>query len=181
VHARSRMSAPLVAVICDSRGFALRILHISEEIYAACDWLVSGLDNLLAQIPKLGESCSSSSSCSICGTSAPKRESDHSSIILFHHSDREICRILGDEQEHEHDFSTSAFRFRSVTTRRFELSLFRFNFGPSPGCDVTFRGSGGASPVGSRSLSANLIVIARRLVVPEGLLRVAWHEVPGMV
>jgi hypothetical protein len=29
-------------------------------------------------------------------------------------------------------------------------------------------------------ISANLIVIARRLIVPEGLMRVAWHEVPGM-
>ena len=33
--------------------------------------------------------------------------------MLFHYSDREIGRILEDEheQEHEHDFSTSAFRF----------------------------------------------------------------------
>jgi hypothetical protein len=32
---------------------------------------------------------------------------------LFHHFDREIRRILEDEheQEHEHDFSTSAFRY----------------------------------------------------------------------
>ena len=42
----------------------------------------------------------------ICGTSASKREPDPSAIILFHHSDREICRIL--EDEHEHDSSTSA-------------------------------------------------------------------------
>src|SRR5262249_34966655 len=65
----------------------------------------------LAQIPKLGESCSCSSSysCSICGTSAPKREPDPSAIILFHHSDCEICRILEDEHEQEHDFSTSAY------------------------------------------------------------------------
>jgi hypothetical protein len=42
----------------------------------------------------------------ICRASAPKREPDPSAIILFDHSDREICRIL----EHEHDFSTSAFR-----------------------------------------------------------------------
>ena len=37
--------------------------------------------------------------------SAPKPAP--SAIILFRHSDREICRIL----EHEHDFSNSAFRF----------------------------------------------------------------------
>ena len=43
---------------------------------------------------------------------APKRELDPSAIILFHHSDREICRIL--EQEHEHDSSTSAFTFKSL-------------------------------------------------------------------
>ena len=43
--------------------------------------------------------------------SAPKREPDPSAIILFRHSDREICRILEHEQEHEHDFSNSAFRF----------------------------------------------------------------------
>jgi hypothetical protein len=35
---------------------------------------------------------------------APKREPDPSAIILFHHSDREICRILEHEQQHEHDF-----------------------------------------------------------------------------
>ena len=41
----------------------------------------------------------------IRGTSAPKREPDPSAIILFHHFDLEICRILEDEheQEHEHD------------------------------------------------------------------------------
>ena len=61
-----------------------------------------------SQIPKLGESCSCS--CSICGTSAPKREPDPPAIILFHHS--EIRRIL--EDEHEHDFSTSAFRLMSA-------------------------------------------------------------------
>ena len=44
-------------------------------------------------------SCSSSCSCSIRGTSAPKREPDPSAIILFHHFDREIRRIL----EHEHE------------------------------------------------------------------------------
>jgi len=59
----------------------------------------------LAQILQLGESCSCSSSCScscsIRGTSAPKREPDPLAIILFHHFDREICRIL--EDEHEHD------------------------------------------------------------------------------
>ncbi|MBV8640721.1 MAG: hypothetical protein JO070_04975 [Verrucomicrobia bacterium] len=35
-------------------------------------------------------------------------------FILFHHPNREICRILEDEHEqeheHEHEFSTSAFR-----------------------------------------------------------------------
>jgi len=62
-------------------------------------------------------SCSSSCSCSISGTSAPKREPDPSAIILFYHSDREICRILEHEQEHEHDFSTSAFRFRKHAFR----------------------------------------------------------------
>jgi len=43
---------------------------------------------------------------------AEKREPDPLATIFFHHSDREICRILEgeDEQEHEHDFSTSAFR-----------------------------------------------------------------------
>ena len=43
---------------------------------------------------------------------AEKREPDPSVIILFHHFDREVCRILEDEheQEHEHDFSASAFR-----------------------------------------------------------------------
>src|SRR5215469_15777094 len=35
-------------------------------------------------------------------------------------------------------------------------------------------------PAGRGSISANLIAVARRLIVPEGLLRVAWHEVPGM-
>jgi len=39
--------------------------------------------------------------------SAPKRELDPLAIIFFHHSDREICRILEDEHEQEHDFSTS--------------------------------------------------------------------------
>jgi hypothetical protein len=39
---------------------------------------------------------------------APKREPDPLAIILFHHADRQICRILEDE----HDFSTSAFRLR---------------------------------------------------------------------
>ena len=39
-----------------------------------------------------------------------KREPDPLAIILFHPSDREICRILEDEHEQEHDFSTSAFR-----------------------------------------------------------------------
>jgi hypothetical protein len=29
-------------------------------------------------------------------------------------------------------------------------------------------------------ISANLIGIARGLIVPEGRMRVAWHEVPGM-
>jgi len=52
-------------------------------------------------------SCSSSCSCSIRGTSAPKKEPDPSAIILFHHVDREIRRILEDEQEHEHDFVVS--------------------------------------------------------------------------
>jgi hypothetical protein len=33
---------------------------------------------------------------------------------LFHHSDREICRILEDEHEQEHDFSTSAFRLSNM-------------------------------------------------------------------
>jgi len=40
---------------------------------------------------------------------APKKEPDPSAITLFHNSDREICGIL--EDEHEHDFLTSAFRF----------------------------------------------------------------------
>ena len=69
----------------------------------------------LTQIPKMGESCSSSSSCSCstCGTSAPKREPDPAAIILFHHCDRGVRRILENEQEHEdeHDFSSSAFEF----------------------------------------------------------------------
>jgi hypothetical protein len=55
--------------------------------------------------------CSSSCSCSICGTSGPKREPDPSARILFHHFDREIRSILQVEHEQEHDFSTSAFRF----------------------------------------------------------------------
>jgi len=33
---------------------------------------------------------------------------------------------------------------------------------------------------GLEPLSANLIVVARRPIVPEGPMRVAWHEVPGM-
>jgi hypothetical protein len=37
-----------------------------------------------------------------------KRKPDPSAIILFHHFDRQICRILEDEHEqedeHEHDF-----------------------------------------------------------------------------
>jgi hypothetical protein len=58
----------------------------------------------------------------ICGNDlgvSPKREPDPSANILFHHSDREICWILEDEheQEHEHDFSTSAFRFSPYGTR----------------------------------------------------------------
>jgi len=88
----------------------------------------------LTQIPKLGESCPCS--CSICGTLAPKREPDPSAIVLLHHSDREIRRILEDEHEQEHEHSTP--------------------------------------------ISANSIVIARRLIVPAGRMRVAWHEVPGM-
>ena len=38
--------------------------------------------------------------------SAPKREPDPSAIILFHHFDRVIYRILDYEHEHkhEHDF-----------------------------------------------------------------------------
>ena len=54
---------------------------------------------------------------------APKRERDPLAIILFHHSDREIRRILEDEQEHEHDFSTSAFRLKVVLSsgRRIEV------------------------------------------------------------
>ena len=43
-----------------------------------------------------------------------KREPDPLAIILFHHSDRKISRILEDEHEQEHDFSTSAFRFRGT-------------------------------------------------------------------
>jgi hypothetical protein len=37
-----------------------------------------------------------------------EKETDPSAIILVHHSDREICRILEDEheQEHEHDFGS---------------------------------------------------------------------------
>ncbi|MBV8640675.1 MAG: hypothetical protein JO070_04745 [Verrucomicrobia bacterium] len=68
------------------------------------DWVEAAVDS--SQIPKLAESCSTSCSCSICGTSAPKREPDPSAIILFHYSDREIGKILEDEheQEHEHDF-----------------------------------------------------------------------------
>jgi len=42
--------------------------------------------------------------------SAPKREPDLSAIILFDHFDREIRRILENEHEQEHEFSTSAFR-----------------------------------------------------------------------
>jgi hypothetical protein len=40
---------------------------------------------------------------------APKRGPDPWAIILFHHFDREICKIL--EDEHERDFSTWVFRF----------------------------------------------------------------------
>ena len=39
-----------------------------------------------------------------------EKRTDPPAIISFHHSDRETCRILEDEQEHEHDFSASAFR-----------------------------------------------------------------------
>src|SRR5215470_11886812 len=71
---------------------------------------------ILNATSKLAESCSSSSSCScsIFGTSAPKREPDPSAIILFHHFDREICRILEDE----HDFSTSRDRERTPMVAR---------------------------------------------------------------
>ena len=31
--------------------------------------------------------------------------------FLFHHFGREMCRILEDEHEQEHDFSASAFKF----------------------------------------------------------------------
>ena len=37
---------------------------------------------------------------------------------LFHHSDREISRILEHEQEHEHDLSTSAFGFKATLEKR---------------------------------------------------------------
>jgi hypothetical protein len=33
---------------------------------------------------------------------------------FVHHFDREICRVLEDEQEHEHDFSTSASRVKTT-------------------------------------------------------------------
>src|SRR5215469_12581763 len=44
----------------------------------------------------------------IDGTSAPKRELDPSAIMLFHHFDCEICRIL--EDEHEHNIKAYAER-----------------------------------------------------------------------
>ena len=46
-----------------------------------------------------------------------EERADPSAIILFHRSDREICRIL--EHEQEHDYSTAAFRF---ARQRDELS-----------------------------------------------------------
>ncbi|MBV8641823.1 MAG: hypothetical protein JO070_10575 [Verrucomicrobia bacterium] len=45
-----------------------------------------------------------------------EKESDPSAINLFHHSDREICRILEDEheQEHEHDLGSLALPSRGT-------------------------------------------------------------------
>ena len=47
--------------------------------------------------------------------------------------------------------------------------------------DVTKRAARRHAPrLGRSVISADLIVIARRLIVPEGRMRVARHEVPGM-